>query len=63
MNNKEHYERIERTMNNIEENELREKVIFINHQNHLYIYIYIYICTIGGRGSLLNKPANKPKPL
>ena len=35
-------------MNKIEENELREKVIFINHQNHLYIGV----CTIGGRGSL-----------
>jgi site-specific DNA-adenine methylase len=58
MNNKEHYERIERTMNFIEENELREKVIFINHQNH----IYIGVCTIDERGSL-NKPTNKSKPL
>jgi hypothetical protein len=37
---------------------IKGKIIFINHQNHLYIGV----CTIGGRGSL-NKPTNKSKPL
>ena len=60
MNNKEFrtLRKKTRTMNKIEENELREKVIFIDHKNHLYIGV----CTIGGRGSL-NKPTNKSKPL